>query len=74
MVQPKKNSIAKIIVNWECTIYLVSRMSLLQAKVAYTQALYESVSEQYEVLKSAIHGKQGLKASTPTVSLSQPWQ
>ncbi|KAM7531031.1 hypothetical protein LguiB_034441 [Lonicera macranthoides] len=47
---------------------------LEEAKVAFTQALYESVSEQYEVLKSAIHGKQGLKASTPTVSLSQPWQ
>ncbi|GER34646.1 glycerol-3-phosphate acyltransferase [Striga asiatica] len=43
-----------------------------EAKLAYTQALFSSVSEQYNVLKSAIHGKQGLKASTPTISLSQP--
>ncbi|KAI3469191.1 hypothetical protein Pfo_025854 [Paulownia fortunei] len=45
-----------------------------EAKMAYTQSLYSSVCEQYNVLKSAIHGKQGLKASTPTISLSQPWQ
>ncbi|KAL8112729.1 hypothetical protein AgCh_020149 [Apium graveolens] len=45
-----------------------------EAKVAYSQALYDSVNEQYNVLKSAIHGKQGLDASIPTVSLSQPWQ
>ncbi|CAA2994563.1 glycerol-3-phosphate acyltransferase, chloroplastic isoform X1 [Olea europaea subsp. europaea] len=45
-----------------------------EAKVAYTQSLYSSVNEQYNVLKSAIHGKQGLMASTPIVSLSQPWQ
>lgn len=44
-----------------------------EAKNAYTQALYKSVTEQYNVLKSAIHGKQGLKASTAAVSLSQPW-
>ncbi|KAK4493217.1 hypothetical protein RD792_017913, partial [Penstemon davidsonii] len=44
-----------------------------EAKMAYTQSLYSSVCEQYNVLTSAIHGKQGLKASTPTVSLSQPW-
>ncbi|CAA0843253.1 Glycerol-3-phosphate acyltransferase-chloroplastic [Striga hermonthica] len=45
-----------------------------EAKLAYTQALFSSVSEQYNVLKSAIHGKQGLKASTPSISLSQPWE
>lgn len=45
-----------------------------EAKVAYSQALYDSVSQQYNVLKSAIHGKKGLDASIPTVSLSQPWQ
>ncbi|KAL3500006.1 hypothetical protein ACH5RR_039099 [Cinchona calisaya] len=45
-----------------------------KSKAAYTQALYDSVCEQYNVLKSAIHGKQGLDASIPTVSLSQPWQ
>ena len=44
-----------------------------EAKEAYTQAFYNSVVEQYNVLNSAIHGKQGLGASTPTVSLSQPW-
>ncbi|CBI33823.3 hypothetical protein VitviT2T_002512 [Vitis vinifera] len=44
-----------------------------EAKEAYTQAFYNSVVEQYYVLNSAIHGKQGLGASTPTVSLSQPW-
>lgn len=44
-----------------------------EAKEAYTQALYNSVSEQYNVLKSAIHGKQGLEASIPSVSLSQTW-
>ncbi|GMY29665.1 glycerol-3-phosphate acyltransferase, chloroplastic isoform X2 [Fagus crenata] len=44
-----------------------------EAKEAYTQALYNVVTEQYNVLKSAIHGKQGLEASIPSVSLSQPW-
>ncbi|GAV84421.1 Acyltransferase domain-containing protein [Cephalotus follicularis] len=44
-----------------------------QAKEAYTQALYNSVTEQYGVLKSAIHAKKGLQASIPSVSLSQPW-
>ncbi|MED6183169.1 hypothetical protein PIB30_035589 [Stylosanthes scabra] len=44
-----------------------------QAKDAYTKALYDSVTEQYNVLKAAVHGKKGLQASTPKVSLSQPW-
>ncbi|KAK9928048.1 hypothetical protein M0R45_025202 [Rubus argutus] len=44
-----------------------------QAREAYTQSVYNIVTEQYNVLKSAIHGQQGLKASTPNVSLSQPW-
>lgn len=44
-----------------------------EAKEVYTEALYKSVTEQYNVLKSAVHGKQGLGASIPTVSLSQPW-
>ncbi|CAH9132995.1 unnamed protein product [Cuscuta epithymum] len=44
-----------------------------EAKMAYSDALYDSVNQQYNVLKSAIHGKQGLEASTSTVSLSQPW-
>ncbi|XP_059440786.1 glycerol-3-phosphate acyltransferase ATS12, chloroplastic [Corylus avellana] len=44
-----------------------------KAKDAYSQAIYNSVTEQYNVLNSAIHGKQGLEASIPSVSLSQPW-
>lgn len=44
-----------------------------KAKDVYAKALYTSVTEQYNILKSAIHGKQGLEASTPAVSLSQPW-
>nr|ACC86134.1 glycerol-3-phosphate acyltransferase protein [Solanum lycopersicum] len=45
-----------------------------EAKMVYTKAIYDSVSQQYNVLNSAIHGKQGLEASIPSVSLSQPWQ
>ncbi|KAK6934943.1 Phospholipid/glycerol acyltransferase [Dillenia turbinata] len=44
-----------------------------KAKVAYQEALYNSVTEQYNVLKSAIYGKEGLEASIPSVFLSQPW-
>ncbi|GMJ15110.1 ACYLTRANSFERASE 1 [Hibiscus trionum] len=44
-----------------------------EVKDVYTQALYKSVTEQYNVLKSALHGKQGLEASTAGVALSQPW-
>ncbi|OIV92976.1 hypothetical protein TanjilG_20638 [Lupinus angustifolius] len=44
-----------------------------KAKESYSKALYDSVNEQYNVLKSAIRGKKGLEASTPKVSLSQPW-
>ncbi|XP_057763342.1 glycerol-3-phosphate acyltransferase, chloroplastic [Arachis stenosperma] len=44
-----------------------------QAKDDYTKVLYDSVTEQYTVLKAAVHGKKGLQASTPKVSLSQPW-
>ncbi|RWR87303.1 Phospholipid/glycerol acyltransferase [Cinnamomum micranthum f. kanehirae] len=34
-----------------------------EAKAAFSKALYASVTEQYSVLKSAIHGNQGLDAS-----------
>lgn len=44
-----------------------------EAKVAYAKALHDSVNEQYNVLKAAVHVKQGRAASTPTISLSQPW-
>eukprot|EP00268_Persea_americana_P056643 TRINITY_DN6708_c0_g1_i3.p1 TRINITY_DN6708_c0_g1~~TRINITY_DN6708_c0_g1_i3.p1 ORF type:complete len:423 (+),score=87.38 TRINITY_DN6708_c0_g1_i3:409-1677(+) len=45
-----------------------------EAKAAFPKALYASVTEQYSVLKSAIHGNQGLDASNSIVSLSQPWK
>lgn len=44
-----------------------------EPKSVYAKALYDSVNEQYKVLKAAVHGKQGLGASTLTISLSQPW-
>ncbi|CAL0314178.1 unnamed protein product [Lupinus luteus] len=44
-----------------------------KAKESYSKALYDSVNEQYDVLRSAIRGKKGLEASTPKVPLSQPW-
>ncbi|KAJ0769314.1 Glycerol-3-phosphate acyltransferase [Helianthus annuus] len=43
-----------------------------EAKAVYSQALYDSVCEQYNVLQSAINGAKGLEASTSSVSLSQP--
>ncbi|KAJ8754403.1 hypothetical protein K2173_002854 [Erythroxylum novogranatense] len=44
-----------------------------EAKEAYSEVLYNSVNEQYDVLKSAIQGKRGLEASTSAILLSQPW-
>lgn len=46
--------------------------NLEEAKEAYSQALYNSVTEQYHVLESAIDGYNGLDASNSVVSLSQP--
>nr|DAD17883.1 TPA_asm: hypothetical protein HUJ06_019346 [Nelumbo nucifera] len=45
-----------------------------KAKMAFSEALYGSVTEQYNVLRSAIHQNQGLDASNAAVSLSQPWK
>lgn len=45
-----------------------------EAKAAFTQALFKSVTEQYDVLKSAIHSNQEFDSSNSIVSLSQPWQ
>ncbi|GKB24427.1 glycerol-3-phosphate acyltransferase, chloroplastic, partial [Tanacetum coccineum] len=45
-----------------------------EAKIAYSQAMYDSICEQYNVLQSAINEAKGLDASTPNVSLSQPLQ
>ncbi|CAL1399426.1 unnamed protein product [Linum trigynum] len=47
--------------------------NLEQAKEAYTKVLYESVSDQYNVLNSAIYGKERVDTSSPAVSISQPW-
>ncbi|XP_057467159.1 glycerol-3-phosphate acyltransferase, chloroplastic isoform X2 [Actinidia eriantha] len=44
-----------------------------ESKMAYAKALYDSVTEQYNVLKCAIHGRKGLEASVASISLSQPW-
>ncbi|XP_042010864.1 glycerol-3-phosphate acyltransferase ATS11, chloroplastic-like isoform X1 [Salvia splendens] len=44
-----------------------------EAKSMYSESLYSSICLQYDVLKSAIYGKQGLKASSSLVSLTQPW-
>ncbi|XP_019094497.1 PREDICTED: glycerol-3-phosphate acyltransferase, chloroplastic-like [Camelina sativa] len=44
-----------------------------EAKEAYSQALYNSVNEQYKILNSAIKHRRGVDASSSTVSLSQPW-
>ncbi|KAK4389713.1 Glycerol-3-phosphate acyltransferase, chloroplastic [Sesamum angolense] len=55
-------------------MHIESLVQVMSAKDAFSELLYYSVCEQYNVLTSAIHGKQGLAASTPTVSLSQPWE
>ncbi|XP_042007512.1 glycerol-3-phosphate acyltransferase, chloroplastic-like isoform X2 [Salvia splendens] len=44
-----------------------------EEKSMYSELLYSSICQQYDVLKSAIYGKQGLKASSSLVSLTQPW-
>lgn len=44
-----------------------------KAKEVFSQALYNSVTEQYSVLKSAILEYNGIDASNSVVSLSQPW-
>ncbi|XP_051137109.1 glycerol-3-phosphate acyltransferase, chloroplastic [Andrographis paniculata] len=44
-----------------------------EAKIAYSNALYSSTCEQYNILKSAIYDHQSLQASTSAISLSQPW-
>ncbi|KAM0934103.1 putative glycerol-3-phosphate 1-O-acyltransferase [Dioscorea sansibarensis] len=45
-----------------------------EAKDAFSQALYDSVLEQYDTLKSAIYGHKGLNASNSMIALSQPFQ
>ncbi|KAK4788426.1 hypothetical protein SAY86_019745 [Trapa natans] len=52
---------------------VASSMNPEEAKDVYCQALFNSVNDQYDVLRCAIHGQQGFRASTPTILLSQPW-
>ncbi|KAJ7544623.1 hypothetical protein O6H91_09G086200 [Diphasiastrum complanatum] len=39
----------------------------------FTEVAWSAVSEQYAVLRSAVHGGKGLDASTTSTTLSQPW-
>lgn len=48
--------------------------AVVQAAALFSQALYTSVIEQYNVLKSAINENEGLEASNSLVTLSQPWK
>ncbi|XP_072962496.1 glycerol-3-phosphate acyltransferase ATS12, chloroplastic isoform X1 [Typha angustifolia] len=48
--------------------------NLEEAKEVFSDILYNSVTQHYDVLKSAIYGFEGLNASNSVVSLSQPWQ
>ncbi|KAL3681949.1 hypothetical protein R1sor_024905 [Riccia sorocarpa] len=44
-----------------------------QARDKFSQSSWEIVNEQYSVLRKAIHGRQGLQASSQSTQLSQPW-
>lgn len=45
-----------------------------EAKEKFSETLYNSVVDQYNVLKSAIFRDRGAASSNPAVSLSQPWR
>ncbi|KAL6905400.1 hypothetical protein ACP4OV_003001 [Aristida adscensionis] len=45
-----------------------------EGRELFTKALYDSVVNQYSVLKAAIFIDHGTAASSPVVSLSQPWR
>ncbi|KAL6641522.1 hypothetical protein ACP70R_019703 [Stipagrostis hirtigluma subsp. patula] len=45
-----------------------------EGRELFTKALYNSVVNQYNVLKSAIFRDNGTAASSPVISLSQPWR
>ncbi|KAG0462030.1 hypothetical protein HPP92_020506 [Vanilla planifolia] len=45
-----------------------------EAKEAFSIAVYNAVTEQYNILKSAIYEHKGFNASDSNVSLSQPWR
>jgi glycerol-3-phosphate O-acyltransferase len=44
------------------------------ARDLYTQAAWEVVNENYNVLKGAICNGMGFSTSTPSCSLVQPWR
>jgi glycerol-3-phosphate O-acyltransferase len=46
----------------------------LQAREKFTETLYNSVVDQYNVLKSAIFRDRGAVSLNPAISLSQPWR
>uniref|UniRef100_R7W5C7 Glycerol-3-phosphate acyltransferase, chloroplastic n=1 Tax=Aegilops tauschii TaxID=37682 RepID=R7W5C7_AEGTA len=46
----------------------------VQARGIFSEALYNSVVDQYNVLKSAIFRDRGAVSSNPAISLSQPWR
>uniref|UniRef100_A0A452YQU3 Glycerol-3-phosphate acyltransferase, chloroplastic n=1 Tax=Aegilops tauschii subsp. strangulata TaxID=200361 RepID=A0A452YQU3_AEGTS len=45
-----------------------------EARGIFSEALYNSVVDQYNVLKSAIFRDRGAVSSNPAISLSQPWR
>ncbi|KAL2619872.1 hypothetical protein R1flu_000077 [Riccia fluitans] len=44
-----------------------------EARDRFSQSVWELVNEQYCLLNRAIHGGEGLKASSQSTQLSQPW-
>ena len=46
----------------------------IQAKEKFSETMYNSVVDQYNVLKSAIFRDCGAASSNPAISLSQPWR
>jgi glycerol-3-phosphate O-acyltransferase len=51
-----------------------SRFFFTQGRELFTNTLYNSVVNQYNVLKSAIFRDRGAAVSNNAISLSQPWR
>lgn len=47
---------------------------IIQGRELFTNTLYNSVVNQYNVLKSAIFRDRGAAVSNNAISLSQPWR
>jgi glycerol-3-phosphate O-acyltransferase len=47
---------------------------IIQGRELFTNTLYNSVVNQYNVLKSAIFRDRGAAVSNNVISLSQPWR